>query len=192
LPESYLYIHGFNSSPASKKAQDFVTWCASHMAAVNVLVPELSHDPEEAGEQLDSIAKNTPLGLIVGSSLGGYYATWLSDKYNVPAALINPAVEPWKNYREEFLGLQTNYHTGRQYEFTSEHVDSLEAFDVEVLSCPENLLLLVQTGDEVLDYRLAVEKYQGCRQIIQDGGNHSFTGFEEILPDIVACARQVG
>lgn len=189
LSANYLYIHGFNSSPASKKAQDFISWCAVHRPNVNVLVPELTHDPAIALVQLEEIASTTELELVVGSSLGGYYATWLSDKYNVPAVLINPAVAPWQNYREEFLGVQTNYYSGKQYELTMAHIKSLENFEVRALRHPENLLLLVQTGDEVLDYRLAVDKYHECRQIIQEGGDHGFTGFVDMLPSIVACAR---
>lgn len=182
-----LYIHGFNSSPASAKARLFSRYCDERGIALSV--PELSYDPAKAMAMLEAIVKEWgEVNLLVGSSLGGYYATYLSEKYNLKAALVNPAVSPYKHLSEEFLGKQTNYYTGESYELGLEHVDSLKKLDVDPVIRPDNFLLLVQTGDEVLDYRLAVEKYQGASQIIQPGGDHSFNGFESVIPEIMGFA----
>lgn len=153
------------------------------------MVPALHHDPARAIDQLEAVFEE-PGGvtLLVGSSLGAYYATWLSEKYNTRAVLINPAVSPQKHLGQEFLGSHANYHTGEQFELTQEHVATLASLDCEQLRHPENFMLLLQTGDEVLDYRLAVAHYQGSEQIIQEGGDHSFTGFEAMLPRILAFA----
>lgn len=150
-----------------------------------VHIPELSHDPVQALEQLESTFRKVPVALMLGSSLGGYYATWLSEKYNVPAALINPAVQPWKLLSGVLPAQFTNYYSGRQYELTARHVESLRLFDVARLHRPDLLFLLVQTGDETLDYRQAAHKYRDCLQDVTQGGNHAFEGFEQKLPVIV-------
>lgn len=179
-----VYLHGFNSSPASLKARIFADFFHD-VAGADVSVPELTFDPVLAMRTAEQCVAASPLpALIVGSSLGGYYATWLAEKYGVRAALINPAVSPCDNLRAEFLGKQRNLYTGQEYDFTLELAESLRAFDVPRITRPELFLLLVQTGDEVLDYRLAVQRYADCEQVVQPGGNHSFEGFAEVLPTL--------
>ena len=107
------------------------------------------------------------------------------------AALINPAVRPYERWAQH-LGMNRNYITGEAYEITPEHIRQLRALECETLRVPENYLLMVQTGDEVLDYRAAVEKYSGSARIIQQGGNHSFVDYPEVLPamfDFFTAAR---
>lgn len=184
-----LYIHGFNSSPASGKARAFADHCRRHLPDAEVLVPALSHDPAEAMACLDALCAETGgIDLLVGSSLGGYYATWLAEHYNCPAALVNPAVAPHRHLGSEFLGWHRNQYTGREYEMTAAHVATLAGFECRELRNPDNYLLLVQTGDEVLDYRLATALYRHSRQIVQAGGDHGFRGFDRMLPEILAFA----
>lgn len=185
----FLYIHGFNSSPASAKAQIFTAWCHRHVPGVRIELPELSYDPAVAMAQLEGIMRE-PGGvqLIVGSSLGGYYATWLSQAYDVPTALINPAVAPHRNLSSDFLGPQKNYYSGKEYTLTLKHVNSLMAFECQRIEHPERIFLLVQTGDEVLDYRAALSLYRDCQQRVMEGGNHSFEDIEQVLPDILQFA----
>lgn len=185
-----LYIHGFNSSPASEKAQSLLRFCNERFPAVPVSVPRLSYDPDLAAGQLEDIigAAGAEPVFLVGSSLGGYYATWLAEKYGLKAALINPAVSPYSSLYETFLGWHTNMHTGEQYRITPAHADCLRSLDTAI-SRPENFLLLVQTGDEVLDYRMATEKYAGARQLVQEGGSHAFEDFEAVLPEIFRFAE---
>lgn len=189
LPISILYIHGFNSAPASAKAQRLLNYCRVHLPHVRLHIPELHHDPAVAIQQLqDIMAEDANIRLLVGSSLGGYYATWLAQQYRVKAALVNPAVSPHLHLGAAFLGWHTNSYTGRQYELTLAHVDSIRQLDVQNIEHPEDYFLLVQTGDETLDYRLAVERYRHCKQWVQPGGNHGFEGFDNVIPDILAFA----
>ena len=189
-----IYIHGFNSSPASEKAQEFITYCQSSVQQKQGLfelsAPALSHDPEAAIAQLEALIHDADknLYLLVGSSLGGYYATYLAEKYQCRAALINPAVSPVKHLGEGFLGRQKNLYTGEEYEFTREYGIYLDSLDINPLQHPENYLLLVQTGDEVLNYHLAVERYADSLQVVQKGGGHRFEGFKETIPAILEFA----
>jgi predicted esterase YcpF (UPF0227 family) len=125
------------------------------------------------------------IALLVGSSLGGYYATHLAERYGLKAALINPAVAPFDSLQKDFLGQHKNMYTGEEYEFTRKHVDFLRTLNVEKIKTPANYLLCVQTGDKVLDYRLATRLYAGSHQVIEEGGSHSFDNFAAILPLIL-------
>jgi hypothetical protein len=187
--QSVVYLHGFNSSPASQKARLFVEYCHSR-GIVDVLVPALPYDPALAMQLLEkcvgqAAARTT---LLVGSSLGGYYATYLAERYGLKAALINPAVAPCDYPGGEFVGRHRNLYTGEEYDFTHEHVEALRNFAVEALADPAQYLLLVQTADEVLDYRLALRLYAGSRQVVQQGGSHSFENFSAVLPQILQFA----
>lgn len=181
-----IYIHGFNSSPNSQKAQLFSAYCASNFPHITLHTPALSFDPAEAMCQLEDLigADSGKVTLLVGSSLGGYYATYLAEKYNIKGALINPAVAPCRHLSSTFLGRHVNHYTGDEYELTMTHVDYLSTLEVEVLQYPQNFLLLLQTGDEILDYKLAVRHYRGATQIVQAGGNHGFEDFVKMLPEI--------
>lgn len=179
-----IYIHGFNSSALSFKAGLVRERMAALARSVEFACPELDHSPQRAIARLESIilgAGKSPVALI-GSSLGGYYATWLAEKHDLRATLVNPAVRPYELLRG-YVGTQRNLYTGAQYEFTAEHLAELRALEIPRLT-PSRYLLLVATGDEVLDYRLAVTKYAGCEQIVVDGGDHGFSNFADYL-DVV-------
>jgi predicted esterase YcpF (UPF0227 family) len=135
----------------------------------------LPHSPAEAARSLDALVRRLPVSALVGSSLGGYYATWLSEKYRLKAALLNPAVRPYELLHGH-LGPQQNLHTGERYELTARHVEELRSLEVESIS-PQRYLLIAATADEVLDYRAAVARYQGCRQMVIEGGDHSLGDF---------------
>lgn len=183
-----VYLHGFNSSPASLKARLLVDYC--NRLGIDSTVPVLSHDPAVAMQiaQACITEQGERPALLIGSSLGGYYATWLTEHHGIPSALVNPAVSPCDHLRQEFVGRQRNYYSGEEYEFTLEHVEALRGFDTRTIRDPSKYLLLVKTADEVLDYRLAVQRYAGCRQLVQEGGNHSFDNFADMLPEIMQFA----
>ena len=153
--------------------------------------PELDHHPLRALAQLEALMageESAPVALV-GSSLGGYYATFLAEKHGVRAALINPAVRPYEGLRA-YLGPQRNLYTGAQYEFTPQHLAALHDLEVPRIT-PERYLLLATTGDEVLDYRLAVTRYRGCEQIVVEGGDHGFSGFADYLEVVLAfCGKK--
>lgn len=174
-----IYIHGFNSSPASFKANLLRQKLESLGRGAEFSAPALPHRPGAAAALLEAEIARHPGAVLVGSSLGGYYATWLAEKHALKAVLVNPAVRPYELLSAE-LGVQKNFHTEEEYEFTHTHLDELRSLEVARVT-PERYLLLVATGDEVLDYRQAVERYRGCRQIVVQGGDHSFSDFEKYL-----------
>jgi predicted esterase YcpF (UPF0227 family) len=173
-----VYLHGFNSSPASGKAKVLGEYMASLGRQADYLCPALPNSPRQAIAQVE--AELAPLSspiTLVGSSLGGFYATHLAEKHGWKAVLVNPAVHAHKLLRSA-LGPQTNWHTGEKWVLTEAYLNELAALDVEAITCPERYLLLAQSGDEVLDYREAAAYYAGATQIIEDGGDHGFAGFE--------------
>ncbi|RTE66983.1 esterase [Amphritea opalescens] len=186
----FIYIHGFNSSPDSYKARFFVDWMSAAGRAEQLIVPALPHWPANAIALLEQLIEAHPERAIVlvGSSLGGYYSTWLTEKYGVRAVLINPAVRPYE-LLAEMLGEQDNYYSDEQYELTAEHLDQLLAIDCPRLKDPARYLLLTQAGDETLDYRQAVEKFKDSPMLVQQGGCHGFDQFESVIPAILAFAE---
>ena len=183
-----LYLHGFCSSPESWKAKLLGDAMRARGLADRFFCPALSPVPNEAIAQAENIlrSQNGPLTLV-GSSLGGFYSTYLAEKHDLRAALINPAVVAPLSLNA-YIGTQTNLHTGETFEFTAEHIEQLRALECGTIT-PERYLLLVETGDEVLDYRQAVARYAGCRQEIFPGGDHSFTRFPDLLPQLFEFCR---
>jgi predicted esterase YcpF (UPF0227 family) len=182
-----LYIHGFNSSAQSHKARLTRERMVALGREVEFVCPDLDHRPRRAMAQLEALidqAGNAPVSLI-GSSLGGYYATWLAEKHALRAALLNPAVRPYERLREA-LGPQRNLYTGEEYEFTAQHLRELEALEVPRITSGR-YLLVATTGDEVLDYRMAVARYAGCEQIVIEGGDHGISNFADYLVPVLGC-----
>jgi predicted esterase YcpF (UPF0227 family) len=185
----FLYIHGFNSSPQSLKGQQLIRHFDSMGQSSQLSVPALSHWPSVAMQQLETIVQQHDELLLIGSSLGGFYATNLSERYShVKAVLVNPAVAP-HHLLGALLGPQKNFYSGEEYELTLEHMAQLERLYYPQLSYPERLLLMQQEGDETLDYREAVSYYKESSQIVQPGGHHGFENFESMLPTIFAFAE---
>lgn len=183
-----IYLHGFNSSPASHKAQVMKSYMEGRGLGSRYACPALPDTPLEAIRAIEqAIAGRDPHGVtFIGSSLGGYYATWLAEKLDCLAVLINPAVTPHVGLAA-YLGTQKNLHTGASYELTRAHLEGWRELLVERVD-PERYLLLLETGDEVLDWREAARKYEGARAAIRDGGDHSLRSFAEHIPRILAFA----
>ncbi|MFY9314483.1 MAG: YqiA/YcfP family alpha/beta fold hydrolase [Burkholderiales bacterium] len=183
-----IYLHGFNSSPASHKAQVLKAYLEGRGLGERYACPALPDTPAEAVRAIEqAIAGRDPRTLtFLGSSLGGYYATWFVERRGGRAALINPAITPHVGLAA-YLGPQQNLHTGAPYELTHAHLEGWRELLVERVD-PEKYLLLLETGDEVLDWREAARKYEGARMVIRQGGDHSLQCFPEMLPRILTFA----
>jgi predicted esterase YcpF (UPF0227 family) len=190
-PRKLLYLHGFNSSPQSHKARLIAAFMQQHNIQDLLLSPKIPVVPEAARLFLEQLVEQTlethQLG-FAGSSLGGYYATYLAEKYNGTAALINPSVKPYETLRA-YLGENRFYYENGSWDFNEAHIQQLQAMDVPAITRPERYLVLLQTGDEVLDYREAEQKYQGSKLIVEQGGDHAFTGFERYLEQILQFSQ---
>lgn len=184
-----VYLHGFVSSPQSRKAVMLGDYLRNCVGGVDYVVPELHHRPARAFEQARAACRGVaPAELtLVGSSLGGFYATVLAERLGCRAALLNPAVHPHRHFGRH-LGPQRNLYTGEAFELTVEHVGELMALDVAAITRPERYWLFVESGDEVLDYREAVAFYAGACQTLVRGGAHALTSFPEHIPDLVEWA----
>lgn len=182
-----LYLHGFNSSPQSFKARQLQQLMAALGLSEYLLVPELDNDPAQASIQIDALIQTLQRPLLVGSSMGGYYATYFAEKYGLKAILINPAVSPQRLCAER-LGPQKNYHSGQTWELTMAHVDALARLQTAAPSDPERFQVWLQTGDETLDYRDAEAFYRHCALRIEAGGDHGFAGFSGWLAALLSFA----
>ena len=186
-----LYIHGFLSSPLSFKAQQAARWLSSVHPDIAFYCPQLPPYPAQTQYQLEQLVESLlpqPV-YVMGSSLGGFWATWLAEKYNLKAVLINPAVRP-QDFMPAYLEVDLkSYHTDDSYRLHAGHITEIIAADIPITR-PANYWLLLQTGDETLDYRQAVQKYAGCKQTIEEGGDHAFQGFERYLDDCITFFQQ--
>ena len=166
-------------------------YLAGDAGQVDYRVPELTDRPALAmGQVLAACAGVDAADLtLVGSSLGGFYATVAAERLGCRAALLNPAVHPARHF-DRYLGPQANLYTGERFTLTQAHIDELRAMDVPAITRPGRYWLFVETGDEVLDYREAVAFYAGALQDVVTGGDHSLVSFPECIPDLVAWAAE--
>ena len=182
------YLHGFNSSPQSHKAQVLERYLQGRGLAARYACPVLPPLADEAIAAIEALmARHAGAPFcFVGSSLGGYYATWLAEKHRARAVLLNPAIDPHVGLRA-YLGEQKNLHTGEPYQLTEEQLGQWQMLWVPRVT-PSRYLLIGETGDEVLDYRRAVERYAGATQLVVEGGDHSLQSFSQHLPRILEFA----
>lgn len=187
MTPSILYIHGLNSSPTSTKASQLLKVAEHCGIARQLRVPALHHHPRQAMEQLQAAVAELGRPLLVGSSLGGFYATYLAEQHGLDALLINPAVRPHRLFggKEE---LQTNYYTGETWLLTHDHVAALAELEMPEPRDAKRYRVWLQTADETLDYRQAETFYAGCSLDIQEGGDHSYQGFARRIPEILTLA----
>jgi hypothetical protein len=181
-----IYLHGFCSSPASWKSRLLAEEIDRRGLAAHFLCPQLSPVPAEAVAVVSRLIEqaNGPVTLV-GSSLGGHYANHLAEKHGLNAVLINPAVVDCLDL-SRFVGNHLNFHSGEAFAFTAAHAEQLMAQIRR--PTPERYWVLLEEGDEVLDYRQAVDFYAGCRQTVLVGGDHSFTRFPEYIQQILEFA----
>lgn len=187
--QKLLYLHGFRSGPQSVKARQLRAHLARQGRAQDLWCEQLPPGPRDAiatvAKVLEpALAQGTEVALA-GSSLGGFYALHLAEKYGLRAALINPAVVAPISL-DAYVGEQTHLYTGECFRFEPHHVDELKALDVSAMTSPERYLVLLETGDEVLDWWQAVLRLRGANMVIRAGGDHSLQSFADELPRLSA------
>jgi hypothetical protein len=187
-----VYLHGFRSSSQGVKATALRAALAALPAAERppLWAPDLPSHPAAA---IALVAERLRAGgtaaatTFVGSSLGGYYATHLAERFGARAVLINPAIRPYDDLRP-YAGTQVNMYSGETFEVGAAHFAELEALAVPRITRPSRYLLLAETGDEVLDYRAAIAFYGGAWQFVQGGGDHAYQGFVAQIPALLRFA----
>jgi predicted esterase YcpF (UPF0227 family) len=182
-----LYLHGFRSSPQSNKARMIRDAMAARGLLDAFVCPQLPASPRAAAQLIDATARLASAEelALVGSSLGGYYATWLEERTGCRAVLLNPAIAPYEDLRAH-LGTQPVYFTGQTIEVRPEYMDELRALDTPTITRPERYFLLAATGDELIDWRLMAARYRGCRQRIIAGSDHQISDFDAYLAEVLA------
>jgi predicted esterase YcpF (UPF0227 family) len=182
-----LYLHGFRSSPKSMKARVVGERMAALGVADQLICPQLPASPKDAMALALSLIDGIPAQdlSIIGSSLGGYYATWLAERIGCRAVLVNPAIVPSLDL-DRHVGVTTQFHSDEPFEFKRAYIDELRALDVQRITQPQRYFLLAATGDEVLDYRDMVAHYQGARQHVIDGSDHAVSEFPDYVDEVLA------
>ena len=188
-----VYLHGFNSSAQSVKGRTIARAAAALPDPPRFHIPDLAHRPAQAMREvcawIETAAVEPRALALIGSSLGGFYATWLAERYAARAVVINPAVRPAADLHP-FLGRQRNPYTGVEYEITPAHFVELEALEIGRITRPDRYFLLVRTGDEILDWRVASAFYAGAYQYVAGGGSHGWEDFgEEVAAILRFCTR---
>ena len=182
-----IYLHGFNSSPESHKARLLYAYMEQRDMLDQLIIPEIPPVPAEAMSMLVTLFEHNQKKAdvaVAGSSLGGFYSTCLAERFNCKAALINPAVRPHV-LLQKYLGENKNYNTAETWIFDGSHIEQLRKMDVEAITHPERYLLMLQKGDETLDYRQALDKYKDCPLVLEEDGDHSFIGFDNHIEHIL-------
>ena len=183
-----IYLHGFQSSPFSIKGQQLKRYCQVNQD-IQVHLPDLNLPPLEVMAALEQMIETLDQVALVGSSFGGFYATQCVAKYDLPAVLINPAVRPWQLFQDLFGVDQIPYKVGEHWTLTQQHLDQLEQIAVAQVATADKILVLLQQGDETLDYREAQRYYTQPLHhalILSDThGNHAMDDFEQKIPLIL-------
>lgn len=188
-----VYLHGFRSSPASRKAVMLRDRIAALGREADFCCPALPASPRAAAGIGLATAQGTPARelALIGSSLGGYYATWIAERVGCRAALLNPAIDPARDL-EAHVGRQPVFFSDEEIDFRPEFLAELRALETPVTR-PERYFLLAATGDSVIDYRTMVAKYAGARQHVIAGSNHELTDFASYIDEVLAfCGMTPG
>ena len=189
-----LYLHGFRSSPQSMKGRVISERMAELGLSDQLVCQQLPASPKLAMELALSLIAGVPAEelSIIGSSLGGYYATWLAERIGCRAVLLNPAIVPLQDL-DRHVGVTTQFHSDEPFEFKREYIDELRALAIDPITRPERYFLIAATGDEVLDYRDMVKHYAGARQHVIDGSDHGISEFPEYVDAVLAfCGVEAG
>jgi predicted esterase YcpF (UPF0227 family) len=183
-----LHIHGFLSSSHHARQNKLENYINAQQLNVEVLCPELPDNPAPALAVLEQIIEQALSErrqvALLGHSLGAYFATYLADKYQLRAVLLNPVVRGY-DIMCEFFGQGFNDHTKTSFEIGEADIQCLIGLYLEKLSNPDSLMVIQQAADAVVDPLDAEDYYRACRLKIESDGHHDFNGFERIVVDVV-------
>ncbi|BDU54706.1 esterase [Limnohabitans sp. TEGF004] len=188
LPTTHvLYLHGFRSSPQSTKARQVAAIMAAQFPHITWWCPQLPPSPKAAAALIAEGTAHWPADrmAVIGSSLGGFYATWLATLRGCKAALLNPAINPARDLAK-YIGEQSAWHDpAERFYFAPEFVDELRALQAGPLPHPERVWALIAKGDEVLDWREMTARYPVSQQVVLEGGDHAISDFGHYLPQLL-------
>ena len=182
-----LYLHGFRSSPQSSKARQMAARVQAEHPAVHWWCPQLPPSPRAAAALIDEGTADwlAERMAVVGSSLGGYYASWLAERRGCRAVLLNPAVDPARDLAAH-VGEQSAWHDpAAHFFFRAEYVGELRALQAGPLADPRRILAVIAKGDEVLDWREMSARYAGARRRLLEGGDHALSGFPALIDEVI-------
>lgn len=186
-PTHLLYLHGFRSSPQSAKARRMAAWVQATRTDLHWWCPQLPPSPREAMAMVEDTVRSWPAQrmAVIGSSLGGFYATAVAERFGCPAVLLNPAIDPARDLAR-YIGEQTAFHDpAERFFFRAEFIDELRAITPAAITEPQRYFAVIAKGDEVLDWREMSSRYAGCRIKLLEGGDHALSDFDAHLPDIL-------
>ena len=174
-----LYLHGFASCGSSTKTR----LLKEYFGEEELYAPDLPLNPAKAVAFIDTLIGENEIALMIGSSLGGFYASFFCEKYGIKTVLINPSTEPHRTLAP-FVGTNRYWCSGKTFEWKRSYLEELKKYCIGNVKLPSNYLLLLQKGDEVLDYTKAMQKYKGAELSLEEGGNHRFENLYEHLETI--------
>ena len=178
MTKTILYFHGFKSSSKSSKAQSLKNFIAKNAKNTKIIIPDLDDNFQNAYNQIEELIRISGSNIVfMGSSLGGYYASYFSQKLKKKAVLINPAVHPLKDF-EVHLGENENYSSGNKFNISSKEISFIRTLSYKKLLTPNDLLILLESGDEILKYNKSASYFSGAYIDIAFGGNHSYSSFK--------------
>ncbi|MDA8934024.1 esterase [Gammaproteobacteria bacterium] len=178
MTKTILYFHGFKSSSKSSKAQSLKNFIAKNTKNTKIIIPDLDDNFQNAHNRIEELIRLSGSNIVfMGSSLGGYYASYFSQKLKKKAVLINPAVHPLKDF-EVHLGENENYSSGNKFNISSKEISFIRTLSYKKLPIPNDLLILLESGDEILKYNKSASYFSGAYIDIAFGGNHSYSSFK--------------
>lgn len=182
-----IYVHGFRSSPQSFKAQMLAQRMQAAGLSDQYACPALPVSPRQAIDCLQQAFSLTPQDTLVGSSLGGYYATWLAEQTGCRVVLLNPAIFPVRDLAP-YVGPLRTYHDDQPMEFKAEYLDELQAISVAQVTQPKRYCLIVAKGDELLDWREMLARYPAVQTRLIEGSDHGLSDFADHIDTVFAFA----
>ena len=190
-----VYLHGFRSSPRSSKAvmtQEAIKNISNANNPIEWYCPQLLASPKESMEMVMTHINHSSADqiVVVGSSLGGFYANFLAEKYSCKAIALNPAVRAARELAPH-VGMMTAYDSDEPFDFRPEYINELKELQIEKISNPSRYFLIAAKGDELLDWREMVDFYQGAKQLVLEGSDHGISNYADHLPKVIdfICAK---